>query len=70
MYLARKQNLQQIVEVSLYSFAQDKSVISRKFASVLATPMNQIVGLGNNRQLFVLFPVDHLPLLNSVHMYM
>jgi hypothetical protein len=46
------QRFQQVVEVSLNTFVQNEAVLAGKTAGVLATPQNQVIGLGDDGQVF------------------
>ena len=51
------QRLQQLVERPLQAFAKNKTMLPWKTAGVVATPQDQVVGLGDDDQFVLLFYV-------------
>jgi hypothetical protein len=45
--------------IAFDAFAQDEAVIAGEFAGVIATPQDQIVGLGDDRQFLIVLSVSH-----------
>ena len=48
------QSFQKVVERAFQAFAQHKPMLSWKLAGVIATPQNQVVGLGDDDQFVLL----------------
>jgi hypothetical protein len=66
--LGLDQSLQQVVEVAFDAFTQHEAVISWELARVLATPQDQVVGLGDDDQVICSSVVGDKRSLPSVQM--
>ena len=49
------QHFQKVVQASFDAFAQHETMLPRKATGVMTTPQNQVVGLRDDDQFFVLF---------------
>ena len=52
VHVGSNQRLQQIVQVAFQTFAEYEAMLARQAAGVVATPLNQVVDLGENDQFF------------------
>ena len=67
--LGPDQDFQQVVQVSFDAFAQHEAVVPGEFAGVIARPQDQVIGLRDDDQFFIVSRSAMSTHLYSVHMY-
>src|ERR1022692_2099845 len=57
--LGLDQCLQQVIEIAFDAFAQHEAMVAGEFASVIAGPKDQVVGLGDDGEFLVVLSISH-----------